>query len=218
MHAEVVDNKAGKCPLCGMTLVPVRLALVWSCPVHGEVTADAARECRICGRPLVRVTKAVSWTCPVHRKIDVLEPGTCPICRRTLKMRYTRRPHGDHNPKHGGLFFMAPNNWHVEATHPMKDVVRLYVYNEYSDPFLPAGFGAHVVLAPTPDARSAQDLIVPFKRIGGRPYLEARIPQLALPAHIVVKMRFQPNDPEYHFNFDFFDYSKEPAVRTAVSR
>ena len=44
MHAEVVDNKAGKCPLCGMTLVPVRLALVWSCPVHGEVTADAARE------------------------------------------------------------------------------------------------------------------------------------------------------------------------------
>jgi Heavy metal binding domain len=220
MHAEVVDNKGGKCPLCGMTLVPVRLALVWSCSVHSNVSAETSGDCRICGRPLVRVTKAVSWTCPVHPKVDVLEPGRCPICRRTLAMKYSRRPHGDHNPKHGGMFFMAPNNWHVEATHPASSIVRLYIYNEYSDPFTPPGFGARVIMSPPKAAGSppATDIVSPFKRTSGRPYLEARIQHLDLPAHIVVKMRFQPNDPEYHFNFDFFEYSKEPAPRQAAKR
>ena len=43
MHAEVVSDAPGKCPICGMTLAPVRLALVWSCSVHPEVTKPAAR-------------------------------------------------------------------------------------------------------------------------------------------------------------------------------
>src|SRR5262249_46763827 len=34
MHAEVVDDQGGACPICGMALVPVRLELVWSCQLH----------------------------------------------------------------------------------------------------------------------------------------------------------------------------------------
>ncbi len=215
MHGDVVDSKPGACPICKMALVPVRLALVWTCPVHSEVSADAEGACRICGRPLVRVTKAVSWTCPVHPKIDVLEPGHCPICKRTLKVKYSRRPHGDHNPKHGGNFFMAPNNWHLEATHRAREAFRLYVYNEYSDPFIPAGFSARAIVSqPQASGRGATpEVSVPFRRLAGRSYLDARIAALALPASIVVKVRFQPSDPEYLFNFDFFDYSREPAAR-----
>src|SRR5437764_9105652 len=74
MHAEVVEDKPGKCPICSMTLQPVRLALVWSCQVHTEVTELQAGRCRLCGRDLVRVTKAVTFRCPVHRKVDVLDP------------------------------------------------------------------------------------------------------------------------------------------------
>ena len=66
MHPEVVDNEPGKCPLCGMTLEKVRLALVWTCPVHNEQTLQEKGQCRTCGRDLIRVTKAVSFTCPVH--------------------------------------------------------------------------------------------------------------------------------------------------------
>jgi hypothetical protein len=220
MHGEVVEAKPGGCPICRMTLVPVRLTLVWTCSVHSDISADAAGACGICGRPLVRVTKAVSWTCPIHRTIEVLEPGKCPICKRTLKVKYSRRPHGDHNPKHGGLFFMAPNNWHLEATHPSRSVVRLYVYNEYSDPFIPAGFSARTIVSrpEKPGAAATPEVSVPFRRLGGKPYLEARIPQLVVPASIVVQVRFQPSDPEFPFNFDFLDYSREPAARPAAGR
>ena len=75
MHAEVVDDEPGKCPICSMDLKPVRLALVWSCPVHTEVVKRSRGAARQCGRDLVRVTKALTFTCPVHKKVDVLEPG-----------------------------------------------------------------------------------------------------------------------------------------------
>ena len=201
MHPEVVDDKKGQCPICKMTLVPVRLALVWTCPVHSQISAGAQGSCTLCGRPLVRVTKALSWTCPVHPNVDALEPGKCPICARTLKPKYTRRPHGDHNPKHGGNFIMAPNNWHVEATHPAPAQFRLYVYDEYSRPFIPKGFTSHIVDG---------DTSIPFAPAPGGAFLQARVPQAALPATIAVKARFENAQPEYRFDFQFYDYSKDP--------
>src|SRR5438067_5661827 len=67
MHAEVVEDKPGACPICGMTLAPVRLALIWSCIVHTDVSKQAPGPCPRCGRDLVRVTKAMTFRCPVHR-------------------------------------------------------------------------------------------------------------------------------------------------------
>ena len=148
MHPEVVDNEAGKCPICGMALETVRLALVWTCTVHGDVTRMAAGTCPRCGRDLIRVTKALSFTCPVHTSVETLDPGRCPRCRRTLVTKYTIRPHGDHNPKHGGSFFMVSNNWHLEVTHPAAAVFRLYVYDNYSKPFAPPGLTARITQAP----------------------------------------------------------------------
>lgn len=212
MHAEVVDDSAGKCPICGMTLVPVRLALVWTCPVHTGLSEPQAGRCPRCGRDLVRVTKALTFTCTVHPKVDVLDPGRCPICKRTLVAKYTIRPHGDHNPKHGGYFLMASNNWHVEVTHPAAAVFRLYVYDEYSKPFSPPGLAARIVEVPEGAGKKA-DVSIPFvrgARAGG--YLEARVPGLALPATIATKVRFEAGDKEYRFDFMFPDYSKEPTA------
>jgi hypothetical protein len=201
MHPEVVDDQSGACPICRMALTPVRLELVWSCQLHLDVTERQPGRCRICGRQLVRIIKALSFTCPVHPKINEIDPGSCPIDHRRLVARYALRPHGDHNPKHGGSFIMAPNNWHVEATHPAPSQFRLYVYDEYSRPFIPRGFTSRIVVG---------DTSIPFRPAPGSAFLDARVPQLALPAAIVVRARFEENQPEYRFDFQFYDYSKEP--------
>ena len=201
MHAEVVDDQRGACPICKMPLVPVRLELVWSCQLHLDLTEPQAGRCRICGRQLVKIIKALSFTCPAHAKVNEINPGRCPIDRRTLVAKYSLRPHGDHNPKHGGNFIMAPNNWHVEATHPAPAQFRLYVYDEYSRPFIPKGFTSHIVDG---------DTSIPFAPAPGGAFLQARVPQAALPATIVVKARFENAQPEYRFDFQFYDYSKDP--------
>ena len=211
MHPEVVDNEPGKCPICGMTLEQLRLALVWSCPVHSELTKMQAGRCPTCGRDLIRVTKAVSFTCPVHKTVNSLDPGKCPRCRRTLVTKYTIRPHGDHNPKHGGTFFMVSNNWHLEATHPAASVFRLYIYDNYSKPFSPPGLAARIATV-TDAAGKATDVSIPFARTT-KGYYEARVPNLAVPATIAAQVRFEAGDKDYHFDFVFPDYSKEPAIR-----
>jgi hypothetical protein len=212
MHAEVVDDKPGKCPICGMTLAPVRLALVWSCPIHTEISEPQAGRCRRCGRDLVRVTKAMTFTCRVHRQIDVLNPGACPICKRPLVAKYSIRPHGDHNPKHGGYFMMASNNWHVEVTHPAASTFRLYVYDNYSKPFTPPGLAARIIEVPGAGGQKS-NVSIDFTRVARGGYLEARVPGLAVPSTIAIKVRFETGDRDYRFDFIFADYSKEPAAR-----
>jgi hypothetical protein len=201
MHPEVVDDQSGACPICRMALVPVRLELVWSCQLHLDLTERQTGRCRICGRPLVKIIKALSFTCPAHPKVNEVNPGRCPIDRRTLVARYSLRPHGDHNPKHGGNFIMAPNNWHVEATHPAPSQFRLYVYDDYSRPFIPKGFTSRIV---------AGDTSIPFSPAPGGAFLHARLPAATLPATIVVKARFDETQPEYRFDFQFYEYSKDP--------
>jgi Heavy metal binding domain len=217
MHAEVVDGQPGKCPICQMVLVPVRLALVWSCPVHTGVAAAEAGRCRQCGRDLTRVTRALTFTCRVHPKIDAIDPGACPICKRTLVPRYSIRPHGDHNPKHGGFFLMASNNWHLEVTHPAVAIFRMYIYDSYSKPFTPPGMAARVVEAPDRAGKPAT-VAVAFTPVPRAGYLEARLPGLAVPVDIAVKVRFEAGDDDYRCDFMFTDYSREPVVRPELRR
>jgi hypothetical protein len=220
MHAEVVDNEPGPCPICGMALAPVRLALVWSCQVHTAVSRQEPGTCPQCGRDLVRMTRALSFTCRAHPKIDALEPGRCPICKRTLITKYTIRPHGDHNAKHGGNFFMVSNNWHIEATHPAASVFRLYVYDDYSKPFMPPGLTARIVEIPggKESAGRPATVSVPFARVRRAPYLEAKIPGLSVPANVAAMVRFEAGDKEYRFDFYFMEYSREPGAPAKAKR
>jgi hypothetical protein len=209
MHAEVVTDKRGACPICSMNLVAVRLDSVWSCQLHPDFTRLEPGRCPIDGRTLVRMIKALSFTCPAHPKVTDVNPGRCPIDKRPLVAKYSLRPHGDHNPKHGGQFLMAPNNWHVEVTHPVAALFRLYVYDDYSRPFVPHSFNARIVAVMDATGKSAEVSIL-FRRSQSGPVLEAPVPALGVPATIAVKVRFQPDDQEYHFDFPFLDYSKEP--------
>jgi len=55
MHPEVVSDKPGKCPKCGMTLVKkkVEAKKIYTCPMHPEVVSDKPGKCPKCGMALV---------------------------------------------------------------------------------------------------------------------------------------------------------------------
>jgi rubrerythrin len=68
-HASVHQDKPGKCPLCGMTLVPImskpeatsaaapQTAKKFVCPMHPDVVSDHPGQCPKCGMDLVPVTQ-----------------------------------------------------------------------------------------------------------------------------------------------------------------
>ena len=65
MHPEVMTNKPGKCPKCGMTLVKKEAKKtvemksdVYTCPMHSDVKSDKPGKCPKCGMTLVNVKKA----------------------------------------------------------------------------------------------------------------------------------------------------------------
>jgi hypothetical protein len=214
---EVIEDAPGVCRKCRMQLQPIRLDSAWTCPVHAAVTKDAPGKCPIDGRELVQVTVAVSWTCP-GTTVDVLTPGTCANGAPMVK-KFIARAHGNHNPQHGGLFFMAPDNWHhLEGTYPRAGVFRLYLYDDYTKP-LPRDrvrkTTARLVLkeAFDPATRIAkEESAVPLVPAQNGRYLEARVGKMSFPAQMTAKIKFQPAAPEHRFDFAFAEYSTEPVM------
>ena len=223
MHPDVIESRPGSCPLCKMALVPVRLDTAWMCPIHPTVMGEDAGTCRICRRPMVQVRVAVTWTCLSQPGIDRLEPGRCPD-GLPMVPRKTLRPHGNHNPQHGGQFFMAPDNWHhLEGTYPRDRVFRLYLYDDYARPLSPADMKrvrARVVTRETfnpATKRTTEITAFPLRVSGDGAYLEARLDPVKLPAEMTAKVRIKPDSPEYRFDFTFQSVTKEP-VAARVSR
>ena len=64
MHPEVVSDKAGKCPKCGMDLVQKKKKMeakkTYTCTMHPDVASDKPGKCPKCGMDLVekKPTKA----------------------------------------------------------------------------------------------------------------------------------------------------------------
>jgi P-type Cu+ transporter len=55
MHPEVVSDKPGDCPKCGMALelmAPPASKTIYTCPMHPEIERDHPGDCPICGMPL----------------------------------------------------------------------------------------------------------------------------------------------------------------------
>lgn len=226
MHPEIVDDKDGACPICKMALVPVRLELDWSCPVHTAVIQTKGGRCPICRRQLVQVTAAVTWTCVGHPEVKELSPGICKIDGTPLVAERERRPHGDHNPRHGGIFFMASDNTHhLEGTYPRDGVFRVFLYDEYTRPLALRGIVARAVTKETFERQTntARELeAVPLVPSRDGKYLEARLAAAGatpkLPVQVTAKVRFTPGGAEQRFDFSFQSLTSEPAPPTLVNR
>src|SRR5438045_148356 len=215
MHPEIVEDKKGICPICRMDLVGIRLDSVWTCGTRPlAVIESKPGRCPIDGTPLVQVTAAVSWTCPGSDK-ESLSPGTC-ADGSPMQKKFAPRAHGNHNPQHGGQFFMAADNWHhLEGTYLSSGVFRMHFYDDFTRPLPLAQVRAIKAEVVVKDPKSGQEKRVPLVRSGR--YMQAAIGKLPLPAPMYAHVQFKPDGPHNRFDFTFDSYSKEPtAVPTAT--
>ena len=222
-HPDVIESRPGSCPFCKMALVPVRLDSAWMCPIHSTITDERPGACPLCRRQLIRVTMSLTWTCRAQSSTGQLEPGTCPD-GTPMVLRRTLRPHGNHNPQHGGQFFMAPDNWHhLEGTYPRDRVFRLYLYDDYARPLTPdrlKNVRARVVTKETfdPATRRTTELSAfPLRVVRNLGYLEARVDRASIPIDLTAKVQFDANAPEYRFDFTFPAIMQEPMPATRES-
>jgi hypothetical protein len=216
MHPEIVEDAKGMCPICKMDLMPVRLDFVWSCPVHSIVMEPNAGKCPICRRALAQATIALSFICADRPDLERLEPSTC-ADGSAMTAKRSPRAHGNHSPQHGGVFFMARDNWHhVEGTYPEQGVFRLFLYDDYSRP-LPASRASQVegrvlteAAIDTPTQTEREPATFELRRVDNAPYLEAKIDRVPLPATMSVVVRFTPDGEESRFDFAFPALTTDP--------
>jgi hypothetical protein len=190
---------------------------VWSCPVHAIVNEQNPGRCPICRRELVLVTATVTWTCAGHPEINRPARGTC-ADGSPMEKRYTQSTHANHNPRHGGLFFMAPDLWHHLEGAYIDDVFRVYLYDDYTKPLpadLKAAVSGRIVTKETfdPKTRTTTELSVfPLRPSADGDYLEARVGKMKLPADLTAKVRFTRGGDEYRFDFTFAEPSVDQAA------
>ena len=220
MHPEVLENKGGSCPICKMDLVPIRLDSVWTCGTKPlAVVKDAPGRCPIDGTALVQVTAVVSWTCAGGAG-ESASPGTC--ADGSAKTRtFALRAHGNHNPQHGGLFFMAADNaHHLEGAYLSSGTFRMYFYDEFTKPQKLAAVRTYTATLMVKDPKTGNE--TPYSLVRSGAFLQASIGRQPLPAEMYALVKFAPGGKDNRFDFTFPNFSKEPhaiggpAVTTAA--
>jgi len=93
MHPEIVQDKPGNCPKCGMTLVEMK-----------STNAEKAADKNDAGVADVAEDTFQKYTCPMHPHIIKDAPGKCPLCGMKLEPVASvgsDATHGKHNMHRG---------------------------------------------------------------------------------------------------------------------
>ena len=207
---NVVEDKPGICPnpKCKMVLQPVRIEMAYACANNTSIIRVNPGKCPVDGRDLVPVTVAHFFACNGQTQYFP-DAGKCSDGSARVERREIRA-HGDHNPVHGGQFFMAEDNWHhVEGTYPSAGLFRAFFYDNFKKPLPGKNFSGLLVVLDKTDKELAT---IPLAASRDGNTLEARIPsQLAtIPLRAKATIKYDPKAREQPFDFVFNELSKDP--------
>ncbi len=210
-EASYLNDRPGRCPGSGEALVAVRLVTAFSCLKNQVFLRDAPGVCPMDRSELVPVTVAMHFTCKNDPGVREMNPGRCADGSARVKA-FERRPHGDHNPRHGGDFvFMAVDQWHhVEGTFVAPGIIRLYLYDDMARPISASTLTGRVALADANGREVGPSTPLTLARMPDHSALEARVAGTTFPFNIKVFVKFKPTDKEQVFDFTFKEYSREP--------
>jgi hypothetical protein len=215
----VVEDKPGICPnpKCGMVLQPVRIEMAFACANNTSIIRVNPGKCPVDGRDLVPVTVAHFFACNDERQYFP-DAGKCGDGSARVERREIRA-HGDHNPVHGGQFFMAEDNWHhVEGTYPSTGLFRAFFYDNFKKPLPGKSFSGSLIVLDRADKELAT---IPLTASRDGNTLEARIPpQLAtfpLRAKATIKYDAKAREQPFDFIFDKLTTDPGPAKPATTS-
>jgi hypothetical protein len=200
----------GPCDACGRPRAGVAVVLAHDCARHPGQALPEGGSCPLCDRPLLPRTLAAAWRCDTHPRPLLAAQGACPACGAPAARALFEVPHGDHNPKHGGLFFMAADKWHhIEGTLPEAGLFRLHIYDDFTRPIAARGITGTLTARHAGGASGANAGAIPLVPSADGAVLEARFPELAPPVEVALDVSFParavsaPARPSEHFDFIF---------------
>jgi Cu/Ag efflux protein CusF len=206
-EASYLDDKPGKCPGSGEALVAARLVTAYSCLKTQVIIRDAPGICPMDRSELVPITVAMHFTCKSDPSVRDMNPGDCADGSPRIKA-FERRPHGDHNPRHGGDFvFMAVDQWHhLEGTLVQPGTFRLYLYDDMARPLAASNLSGRITIGETGEP----SIPLVFGKSPDHSTMEAAVSGVTFPFSVKAFVKFKPNDREQVFDFTFKGYTKEP--------
>ncbi|MDP3393346.1 copper-translocating P-type ATPase [Sediminibacterium sp.] len=103
MHSEIIQDKSGNCPKCGMNLIPLNGKQSEShSNQHEQTKVEKHTEQEEQPAPVINIKEAKGfhkYTCPMHPQIVQDELGKCPLCGMTL-VSLTKSKGGDGHESH----------------------------------------------------------------------------------------------------------------------
>lgn len=110
MHPEIVRDAPGKCPICGMNLIPQEEAGGQTghegmAMDHGPGPGHGAMHDASGG------AAGVDYTCPMHPEVSSAVPSSCPICGMDLVPRDAQVAGPTHNPAEDQPTEAAPGGY-----------------------------------------------------------------------------------------------------------
>src|SRR5665213_3141522 len=200
-------------------LVPVRLVIAYECLKGPSFIQATPGVCRYDKSELAPITASMFWICGDDTGGKrYLEPGRC-TDGSAREEQFEKRPHGDHNPRHGGPYVAMSQDLmhHSEGTFVAPGIFRAYFYDEYTRPMSVAGYAARIVPTDSNAKEIGQPIVLTPAKARGPNVMESHVagsaaPSSGAPLHFKLHVAVNPTAKDWTSDWDFTHFSIEPGV------